>query len=248
MRVCIIPFLILCVIPVGGILGKTLEEKMWDIQSLQKGKETPFEQVEAAAGGLLKEYPAPEDQGKIYYQLTLMYAQSGPVCDATIRNAKIALNLPLDPAKRLQLLVYWGDAIQVANAGASGAELAAARREAATVYFRGLKETVDAKIPRDKPEIPTWPLVNHDGPETDEIRRMNDEIKAKMAASEIARGQIAMIEMRETLANQIVFMYSRKPFATEELEESARKALGDSWLVSELVSKTKIEIEKKLIS
>ncbi len=230
----------------SSVAAKTLDEKLWDIGLLQDGKNTPFQKVEAITRPLFQEYRAPEEQAKIYYFLALIYAQSGPVYDGTIRNAKAALDLPLDPAKRLQLFVYWGDAIQVEHAGARGNDLIVARRDAAHIYFRGLKECIDNEIPRDKPAVPTWLIVNSDGPETDESRRLRSEIDVKLAAKAVALIQIAMIEQRDTLMNQIIYMYSRFPFATDELEASAKEALGNSWMVGELVDMTKAEIKKRV--
>ena len=245
-NICLQCCIVLFLLAVGRAEGRTLGEKLWDIESLQNGKNTPFAEVEAMAGLLLKEYPAPEDQGRIYYQLALVYAQSGPVCEETIRNAKAALDLPLGGAKRLQLYVYWGDAIQVRHAGARGNDLMAARKEAAEIYLRGLKECVDHKVPKDKPAVEASGFGNFDGPETDEIRRLKAEIAARNAANEDALSKIAMVEMQDTLIKQLVYMYSRFPFATNELEASAKDSLGDSWLVGELINKTQAEIKKRV--
>jgi hypothetical protein len=224
--------------------AKTLGEQLWDMECLQKGKDTPFDQVEAMAESLLKEHPAPPDQARIYYQLAIMYAQSGPVCDATIRTAKVALDLPLEPPKRLQLYVYWGYVIQIQNSRIPGNDRTLARKEAARIYFKGLKECADQKIPKDKPVLATWRITNRDGPETEETRRIKSEMQANAAENETKRFQIAMIEHRDTLVKQLVDMYTRAPFATQELQALARDALGNSWLVDELIKQVKMKIPK----
>jgi hypothetical protein len=67
-----------------------------------------------------------------------------------------------------------------------------------------------------------------------------------MAAWNLAILQQDLIQYREIMLNQITYMYSRFPFATDELEHSAVEALGDSWLVDELLSRTKAEIKQRV--
>ena len=83
---------------------------------MRAGFDTPFDEVEKRCNELLKKYTKPEEQGKIYYELTKVEGQSGfQRSTKAIDYAKKALELPQDPWKKARLYIYWGDAIQVAH-------------------------------------------------------------------------------------------------------------------------------------
>ncbi len=113
--------------------AETLEKELHEIDKLRMGEKTPFGQAENKCNELLEKYTEPEEQAKIYYQLAVVYSQSGQIMpNKTIEFSKKALELPLGPIEQLQLYVWWGDAIQVAHRGVRNQELVAARRAPGT--------------------------------------------------------------------------------------------------------------------
>ena len=119
----------------GAGPAPTLEQQLSAVDELRAGLDTDFAEVERRCDELLKRYPAPEDQGKIYFELAQVEGQSGMQHpEKLIGYVKKALSLPCPPERQVDLYVYWGGALQVAHRGAQGEELSSARREAALQY------------------------------------------------------------------------------------------------------------------
>ena len=57
--------------------AETLEEELVEIDKLRAGFDTPFDEVEKRCNKLLQTYTEPEEQGRIYYELTKVEGQSG---------------------------------------------------------------------------------------------------------------------------------------------------------------------------
>jgi len=197
---------------------------------------------------LLERYTKSEEKGKIYYQLAEVYAQSGQLIpNKTSEFSKKALEYPLDPVKQLQLYVYWGDAIQVAHRGVHNQELVAARRKAVMPYLQGLKEALKHNLPEVKPDLPSVSRVRYVGPpdseEYQKIKRRNEE---QMAAWRLARFQQDMIQHRVALTGQISYMYSRFPFASNEIKELATQVLEDEKAVERLMSAVNAAVQQRI--
>ena len=228
-------------------IAKTLEEELSDVDQLRAGFDTPFDEVEKRCYVLLQKYTEPEEQGKIYFELAQVEGQSGlQRPDKAIEYVKKALELPIDPLKKVRLYIYWGDAIQTANRGVHNQELIVARRKAALPYLEGLKETLQYNLPEVKPDLPGVGRYRYHGPtDTEEYREMIHEHQKQVEAREKAEFQREMIEYRDVLTSQISSMYSRFPWASDEMRELATKILGDKTAVDRLMSAVDKAVQKR---
>jgi hypothetical protein len=180
--------------------------------------------------------------------MTRTFAQTGPLQPLKARKyAELATQLPLDPREKAQLYIYWGDVVKLANAGVRGQALAAVRREAVVPYLRSLKEALPHDLPKEMPDLPAVSLFTYTGPEDDPVVQAARARRAEqLAAREKAEFQRDMILMRDTASEHIAFMYSRLPFATEELQKTAKQILGDQDAVDELLLRVDARIQKRL--
>lgn len=238
------------VLPALGLEGPLQEElnKVHEAGLSGKAVAERLERLEEAAMPLLAKAQTPEQKGQIYAILGATFAQSGQVTPAkTVEYVKKALEYPQEPLKKTRLLTYWGDAVQVANAGARGQQLAAARREAAVPYLMVLKEMLTNQIPAEKPEAPMATFFTYGGPkDSPEAARLRAEQEAQAAAQARVRFQRNMIVQRQAATDQIVFLYSRLPFATGELERLAQEVLQDKDATARLVAQVKARVKDRL--
>jgi len=137
--------------------------------------------------------------------------------------ARKALTFPLEPPQKLILYVYMGDAFQVED---WQKPFPAKRAKAVVPYLEGLKETQRQHLPAKAPESP--PVGASDIPPSDpgyaEYKRQHVEA---LRAWEVAQAQKKMIGLRDVLVHQIVGLYTRPPYATEELKSIATNILGE---------------------
>src|ERR1700678_4068939 len=93
---------------------ETLDAGLASLGSLSQGTLTSFDDVSRLSDQLLKQYNRPDEQSRIYAELTNINAQAGVErAPQTADYAKRALSLGAAPASiRLQLYLYWGDAMQ----------------------------------------------------------------------------------------------------------------------------------------
>ena len=217
-----------------------------ELEAMRAGEKTPFALVESSAAEVLQLPLTAEEKAELYFELAHIYAQSGHrYPHKTAEYAEKALGLPLDPVRQLRLYLYWGDALQVSEGKVQAEALVRVRKRALMPYIKGLKISTLYELPLKAPNLPVVSRLDDDGtdiPENHEARTLHQQ---QMEARKHARFQIDMIECRNILMNQIIYLYSRFPFATEELEGLAKETLGDSWLAGELVVKTKEEITKR---
>ena len=118
-----------------------------------------------------------------------------------------------------------------------GNDLAAARPESVTPYLQGLRAALQYNLPDDPPEIPRGGinLIDRSPGGAENMRRAQllQEARAKAAETAIRQGEL--IQMREILIGQVVFLYSRKPFATDEIRALATQVIADDHLVGRLM-------------
>lgn len=223
-------------------LAEDLQRELRQLDSLRKGRETPLAVVDQRGEELLRKYPDPKGQGQIYYQLAHIHAQSGLTRpERVVEYAKKALGYPLEPSQRMRLFVYWGDALRVGN---PKEPFPANRRSATAPYLEGLKELLKDKLPDKAPELPPVFAYQVDGPEA-EVERVREQHKKAVAARKQAEQLGEMVKHRDVLVGQIAGMYGRKPFATEEVSELAREALGDSPEYDRLMRSVQAEVAKR---
>jgi hypothetical protein len=230
-------------------IAETLEQKLYDVDKLRAGLKTPFDEVDKRCNELLQEYTEPNEQGKIYFELVQVEGQSGfQRPEKILEFINKALSFPQEPLKKIRLYAYWGDALQVSKRGVVNQEMMAARREAAIPYLQGLKETLQYNLPEKKPEIPMGIFINVTT--SDENKReveaeVNRRMKENGEAQKKAIFQGDMINHREILTSQISGMYSRFPWASNEIRELATKILGDTVAVNRLMSSVDGAVQKR---
>lgn len=228
--------------------AKTLVQELNEVDKLRAGFNTPFDEVEKRCNELLERYTKPEEQGMIYYQLAKVEGQSGfQRPGKAVEYVKRALEYPQAPWEKIRLHIYWGDAIQVAHRGMHNQELVTARRKAVMPYLQGLKETLKHILPEVKPDLPIvhgyryWRV--HVPNIAAELKRKNEE---EMAAWKFAKFQRNMIQHREVLTSQVSTMYSRFPWASDEIRELATKILEDETAVERLMSAVDKAVQKRI--
>jgi len=228
--------------------AETVEEELFEIDKLRAGFDTPFDEVEKRCNKLLQTYTEPEEQGRIYYELTKVEGQSGFQRPAkAIEYAKKALELPQDPWRTTRLYEYWGSAIQVAHRGTHDKEMAKARRQAVILYLQGLRELQQYDLPEVKPPIPMAGFITHAGPtDSEEYRKLKRKQEKEIAAQKLAKFQRSMIEHRDILTLQVSGMYSRFPWASDEIRELATKILKDKDAVERLMSAVDAAVQQRI--
>ena len=240
---------ILCLLIFSSVgKAQTIKEELFEIDKLRAGFDTPFDEVEKRCNKLLQKYTKPEEQGKIYYELTKVEGQSGFQRPAkAIEYAKKALELPQDPWRTARLHGYWGSAIQVAHRGTHDKEMVKARREAVIPYLQGLRKLQQYNLPEVKPRIPMAGFITHDGPtDSEEYRKMKLKHEKEVAAQKLAKFQRSMIEHRDILTLQVSGMYSRFPWASDEIRELATKILKDEDAVERLMSAIDAAVQQRI--
>jgi len=231
----------------GGNIRRELEP----IHLLRKGRETQFEEVERYASKLLETHSAPDERAQIYYTVCVAYASADArrYHDKMVEYATKALECPLDPRKRSVMYTYWGDAIQVKHRGVHGPQLAIARRKAVVPYLKGLQDQLQLKLPDEKPELPEWAQERRTEGRQESYEQRLTKAKAKKEAFhrvwKRVRFEWKMIDCRNILISQIVFMYTRVPTATEELRKLASQIVKDKNLVDQIVMRVEQGIKDR---
>jgi hypothetical protein len=224
-----------------SLFAQDLQSDLRRLDGLRRGKSTPFDKVEQLGAELLKKYAAPRDQGLINYQLCHVYAQSGQARpEQTIAHAKKALQYPLEPLQKLMLYTYWGDAEQVADRKKPHQER---RKPAAAAYLQGLQEARKLNLPDSLPPRPASPKVDVEPTDPRFLKLMLQHEK-EMEAYRKTEHLRPLIQQRDILTDQIAQMYSRKPFATQELEQMAKATLDDPQEVNRLMGAVRTAVAK----
>ena len=217
--------------------GQSLKDDLRWIDKLRNGRRTPLDEVDRRGEELLNKYSAPNEQGRIYYQLAHMHAQSGVLRpEQVIAYATKALQCPLELSQRMRLHTYWGDALLIPK---EKKPFATKRREAAPVYLKGLRNLIALKLPEKPPETELMGFFN--GPNAEENRRKGEEQSARRQQIDFQR---EMINHRQVLQGQIVSLYGRRPVATEELKDMATNILGEGKDLDRLMTAVNDKVAK----
>lgn len=226
-------------------VASELQTNLTILDRLRNGRKTDFAKVEIIGAELLAKDITPKDRALIHFQIAHNHAQSGLVQpQSVIDHAAAALKLPLEPRNRLKLFVYIGDAYRVLNRKHS---FAVRRKQATAVYLEGLKEVLKYELPDRAPDLPVSARILgfSDGGDDGETR-LKGELLMKLHRK--ARFQREMIHLQTILARQIVSMYSRKPFAIEELDRQAKDILADSAAVNRLTKELPADAKQSTIN
>ena len=202
--------------PANAAFSSALNE----LDDLRHGMQTPSKLVALVGQALLDKYQEPQERGQIHCEVAHVFAQGGmQEPDAVIAHAKAALELPIPDEQRLQMHVYWGDALRLRP---SEEEFAARRKAAAEVYLKGLNLLADYKLPERAPEPANEIAIG--GAIDDAQKERNERI---MAARQQVKFTAARVLDRDVVSRQIVDIYSRTPLARDELKELASTHLQD---------------------
>jgi len=197
--------------------------KLGAVEALQRGTQTPLALVQSQCDALLQEYTAPEQQGRIYYQLVKSYGQARMSVNGhaakVIEYAQKALKCPLDPHLRLRLYGSWGAAIMLSDVTRP---IPQCRAAAAAVYLRGLKEAKQYNIPDVPPERPGAFFLKP-GMDEETFKRERQAHFKEVRRVDYVR---SLYEDRVVLERQLLFYYSRKPRAPDELRKLATEVFG----------------------
>ena len=227
----------------------SLESELAKIDSRRAGTETLKEELASECLKLLRTYSAPEEQGKIYAEVAHIYGQSGrKEPSKIIKYVEKALEYPLEPGTKAGLYIYWGDAIQI-ESSIKGQDFTNARKKAVKPYLEGLKFVLSYDLPDKKPELPSVNIFTYDGPKSDPVyQEMFKEHERQWKVRKEAESLNDMIQHRDVLIGQIVYLYTRYPFATAELEELLKQTLGDKHKsqIDKIIQKVKEDINIRL--
>ena len=180
-----------------------------------------------------------------------VYGGSGPgVANANkvIEYAQKALACPLEPQMELQMYIYWGDSVQTAHAGVTGDQLVVVRREAVMPYLQGLKAALKYNLPDDPPDLPAiddFVIVRGPLRAAENERNMRRNAEQARAQEEVRRTR-EYVRMRESLINQVVYVYSRRPFATDEIRALATQVIADDHSVARLMSAVEDAVNERI--
>jgi RNA polymerase sigma factor (sigma-70 family) len=188
-----------------------LQRELSAFDAYRHGSEERFVELERKADELLKKYTAPDDQARIYFEMAHVAAQSD------IRNhvqrvrrfARKSLALSRDPLQRGVLHSYLGSAAEVE----AEETFEDRRRQAATELLTGYAEMLAQELPAKAPELPVVNKLGAEGIDPDSVKAAQARARhaAQMAAREEAEFIRELVDRRDTLANQLRWLYHPDP-------------------------------------
>jgi hypothetical protein len=221
-----------------------LRRELSAFDNYRHGSEEKFVELERKADELLKKYTARDDQARIFFEVAHVAAQSD------IRNhvkrvrrfAGRSLALSRDPLQRGSLYSYLGSAAEVE----AETTFEDRRRHASAELLTGYAEMLAQELPAEAPELPAVDILAGDETDQDPIKAALARARhaAQMAARQEAEFIRELVHRRDTLANQLRWLYhpdprihGRNPDGPEELRVLARKALNDPKAVEALLAR-----------
>jgi RNA polymerase sigma factor (sigma-70 family) len=188
-----------------------LQRELSAFDAYRHGSEERFAELERKADELLKKYTAPDDQARIYFEVAHVAAQSD-IRDHVQRVRKFArksLALSRDPLQRGVLHCYLGSAAEV------GPEktFEDRRRQAAAELLTGYAEMLAQELPAKAPELPVVEKLGDEqiDPNSVEAAQARARHAAQMAARQEAEFIRELVHRRDTLANQLRWLYHPDP-------------------------------------
>lgn len=230
----------------GAASGRAqdLHHDLAALAKLRDGTAKPLARVDQHGAELLAQYTDEKSQGEIYYLLAHIHAQSGQAQPRkTVEYAKNGLDYPLSPDQRMRLYVYAGDARSL-SAFDDNEPFENARRAAAAFYLRGLKEIqsnhqLPDRLPVRPPPSAEDRQMSPDHPNFREwLQRQREESK-KYEVDPLVK---TMFEHRKVLMGQLVYLYSRRPYASGELRDLASNSLGDDNPAAKLMDQLDVKL------
>jgi hypothetical protein len=263
---------IVCVITLNGHAknlidpngARSLEHQLKSIAAKDKGEGTDVKKLENECLALLNKHNSPEEKGKIYSKIAIMYAGKGfsspndKRIQKTAQYCKKALEQPLDPVTAAEIYSRLVES-QLAYKMTYGSscpeqEFVKARQEAIINCLTGLKIVLDNNAPADQPGPPmasgSFFTFSGDNPNDPAYKKDMEEHRKKNQQSQAARqkwnSDQELYFLRQSLMGQCVTLYSHKPYNTSELERYARDMLkGHDDAIDEIIAKVNERIKQQ---
>lgn len=222
----------------------TLSQKLVQLDSLRDHDKTPFDEAMRRADALAEEYPDPRDRGHIYYTLAGVFVGSRARSKQAVEIGHKALTFPLDPLDKSRVYLYLGSAIQLTEGVVSGEQLATLRREAALPYLQCIEELDNTPLPRLIPKPPPAPGTLH--PQV-QRRLVRDGDRLPDESWERWHLRTELESDRKTAVECLARMYSKLPFATEELRALATRTITNKQSVDRIMSAVDLAVRERLL-
>jgi hypothetical protein len=216
---------------------QTLEQKLSQLDLHRNQNVSPIKEVESLGQALLRQYPAPADQGRIYFQMAHVHAQSNIQVQAKAvqKYGRLALEHTFDPNLRATLYSYLSSAALFSPAGS----FESLRPRSAEELLKGHREILALNLPARAPELPVVEKWGGDvqGLPEDEVRAKTKKHEGQIKARQEAQLVRDMVAHRDLFLRQLNELYHRPPGGKEELQALATRILGDKNQVNELLAK-----------
>ncbi len=184
------------------------------------------EKLEDEYLALLSQSPSGDQTGLVYGHIGLMYASLGPKeCDAAEAYCLEALRhlLPLALAGRMHVGI--ANAIRDRYAGWGGLRWPVGRRRVASAALEALRALLDSGAPKAPVRVPTMTMSFGNGP-PEYMQAAERQHQEEVAAREKADALNDLQRYRTDLVARLASLYSRPPFAPDELRDAAAGALA----------------------
>lgn len=250
----------LCVLCNSAFADK-LDNEFIRLHAQVNGFKTETKKIEAQYLSLLSQYKDAKNIGRIYYHLTDMYVQSGMTDpESAIKYAKKTMEYPIASFERIRIGHIVAGALIRQNAGQKGENLAGARRQIVLPLLEAIKYSLEIKLPDQKPQptnkIQTFHNMTYienpdESPEVkkareEQIKKIDDDMKKQVDENAKNAEIKACLRNRKICEDTVVSIYSKEPYATEELRRIASEVLGDKDTVNKLVARVDANIKGKL--
>ena len=218
----------------------SLADRLLVLDSLRRGEQTPWNEVEQETNFLLSKFQSPADVGSIHWQAAHVYGQSdirGHANDVT-RHAKTGLKYVRDPVKRGWLYMYLGAAAEVRDNDPK--HFVERRTDATRWYLKGYAELLPFRLPDVAPEIPGLGGSRRDDPtvgegefDPDQVARQV-QLDAQLRTRREAEFTRDLVQRRDTylgslreLFVRLHVIYDKEANAKDRLKSIADEVLLD---------------------
>jgi len=195
-------------------------------------------QIEQSCLGLLKDYTAPEDAGRIYAEIPILFMTSYAGSKQSQRDVlpsasaisycQKALGYPLDSAIAAKVYLVWGltEEKSAPYGLSSDKDFSAAAARATSAYLNGLKYLADQGVPDVKPDVSSI------GEMPSDPAARNDWAKQREAVYKTRN----LVDTREFYLAQIRCLYRHLAYDATTLRAQAEGVIGKSSTVDKLIA------------
>jgi len=225
---------------------RSLERSLLEIDVQRAGENTDTEKLTSECLKLIQEFNSPEEMGKIYTEIAVIYSQNGMKDpDKTVEYCEKALKYPIDLETACQMYVFWGDALQFKYWNLRGEEFTFARQQILQSCLKGLKIIWDNKIPKERQRLTAVNIIDFDGPLNDPFyKELLEKHKQEIEVRKKIDLQNKLIQHRDALIEKCAFLYSNTSNDLIELRQLSERILQNSNAVDELIDSVKVKIKQ----